>query len=159
MVKYSILVKQYAITGDAYNYYTLLKKNTEQLGGIFDAQPSALTGNMHSLSDPDEPVIGYITAGAITQLRLFVSNSNLPTDWMAYRPYYDGCYIMQEYYKFITPKTFYVTKQVQIYVYSGLETPIDTITSAQWGPGLSTSKPYCADCTLRGTTKQPAFWK
>src|SRR5437868_11979399 len=31
--KYSIQVKQYALSEDAYNFYVNLKKNTEQLGG------------------------------------------------------------------------------------------------------------------------------
>ncbi len=157
MVKYSILVKQYALTSDAYNYYTLLKKNTEQLGSIFDAQPSALTGNIHSLSNPSEPVIGYVTAGAITQSRIFVDNGSLPGGWVAYRPYYNGCYIFRELYDDVDPSTGYDTREVQLYVYPGFETPIDTLNYP--GPGLKTSKPYCVDCTLRGTNKQPAFWK
>jgi hypothetical protein len=75
---YSMLVKQYAISSDAYTYWTLLKKNTEQLGSIFDAQPNALTGNVHCLTKPGEPVIGYISASTIATKRIFVLGSNLP---------------------------------------------------------------------------------
>lgn len=69
-VKYTILVKQYALTQDAYNYWTLLKKNTEQLGSIFDSQPSASIGNIHNVNNPAEPVIGYISAGTVTSSRI-----------------------------------------------------------------------------------------
>ena len=61
--RYSVLLKQYAMTADGYNYYNLLKQNTEELGSIFDAQPSTLTGNIHCTTDVTLPVIGYVTAG------------------------------------------------------------------------------------------------
>jgi hypothetical protein len=60
-VKYSILVQQFGITQDAYNYWENLKKNTELRGSIFDAQPSQLVGNIHCLQDPTEPVLGYVS--------------------------------------------------------------------------------------------------
>ncbi|MDO3626770.1 DUF4249 family protein [Mucilaginibacter sp. BT774] len=62
-VEYSILVKQYALSADAYKFYANLKKNTEQLGSIFDAQPSAIRGNIHFVTTPAEPVIGYLCIG------------------------------------------------------------------------------------------------
>src|SRR3569833_111929 len=69
---YSILVKQYALTADAYNYFQQLKKKTEQQGSVFDAQPSELPGNIHCTSNPGEPVIGFISAGTSAQSRMFL---------------------------------------------------------------------------------------
>ncbi|MGZ3819548.1 MAG: DUF4249 domain-containing protein, partial [Mucilaginibacter sp.] len=37
---YSFLLREYALTQDAFNYWQDLKKNTEQLGSVFDAQPT-----------------------------------------------------------------------------------------------------------------------
>jgi len=45
--RYSIVVRQYALTKDAYNFWVQLKKNTQQIGTVFDAQPSANTTNLH----------------------------------------------------------------------------------------------------------------
>src|SRR5665213_1162107 len=77
--EYSIQVRQYALTTDAYNFYVNLKKNTEQLGSVFDALPSELNGNIHSVTNPSEPVIGYISVGSTSKQRIFVSNRVLPT--------------------------------------------------------------------------------
>jgi hypothetical protein len=52
-VLYYIKLSQYALSHDAYLFYQKLKKNTEQLGSIFDAQPSELSSNIHCVTDPD----------------------------------------------------------------------------------------------------------
>jgi hypothetical protein len=76
-VRYSLLVKQYALTREAYTYWQNIKKTTEQLGSIFDAQPSQFRGNIHSLSDSTEPVLGYISASFIQEKRIFVTAHDL----------------------------------------------------------------------------------
>ncbi|MCW3120341.1 MAG: hypothetical protein JWM28_4423, partial [Chitinophagaceae bacterium] len=76
-VKYSILVKQYAITKDGYEYLQNLKKISEQLGSIFDAQPSQLTGNIHSLNDPAETVLGFVTASTLNEKRIFIDHEEV----------------------------------------------------------------------------------
>ncbi len=74
-VRYSMLVKQYALTKEAYEFFQLMKKNTESLGTIFDPQPSELRGNIHCLSDPQELVIGYVTASSVEEKRIFITRS------------------------------------------------------------------------------------
>ncbi|HXB05723.1 MAG TPA: DUF4249 domain-containing protein, partial [Puia sp.] len=76
-VEYSMIVRQHALTDSAYTFLSLMKANTEQLGTIFDAQPSELKGNIHSLTQPDEPVVGYVSAGAVQQQRIFISVTQL----------------------------------------------------------------------------------
>src|SRR6478735_5350239 len=71
---YSIMVYQYPLTKDGYEYWEQLKKNTEKIGTIFDPQPSANKTNIHCLSDPSEIVIGYISASNINSKRLFIYN-------------------------------------------------------------------------------------
>jgi Domain of unknown function (DUF4249) len=74
---YSVLVRQYALTADAFNYWQILQKNTEQLGSIFDAQPSSLTGNIHNAANAAEPVIGYVSASSVTTKRIYVDPTSL----------------------------------------------------------------------------------
>ncbi len=64
---YSILVQQLALTKDAYEYWQQLKLNTENLGTIFGPLPTQFSGNIHSASDPTEPVFGYFSASAVSE--------------------------------------------------------------------------------------------
>lgn len=166
--KYSILVKQYALTQDAYNYWTLLKKNTEQLGSIFDSQPSASIGNLHCVNNPAEPVIGFVSTGSITSNRIFIAQSQLPK-WVT-TPFYPGldCQLdtiyaanpapkqypiwQNEYINYLAPEFFgYVVLQIPV---QALYTKTGT-TPYAW---LS-APPFCVDCTLRGKIAPPAYWK
>lgn len=79
-VRYSILVRQYALDKEGYEFYELMKKNTEQIGTVFDPQPSEIRGNIRCVTNPSEPVIGYITASTITQKRIFIEFVEL-NDW------------------------------------------------------------------------------
>ncbi len=85
--KYSILLKQYALTPDAYQFYQNIKTNSEQLGSIFDAQPSELTGNIHNTKNANEPVIGYITVTNPQSKRIFITPDELPPNLVAKYPY------------------------------------------------------------------------
>ncbi|HEY9195951.1 MAG TPA: DUF4249 family protein, partial [Mucilaginibacter sp.] len=151
--RYSVLVRQYAITSAAFNYFELLKKNTEQIGGIFDVQPSELTGNLHCINNPDEPVIGYVTVGAVTQKRIFIDRSNIPGNWVPDNPY-GSCELHTLLYARPIPNTNQSINEVANLVYPGFEMVIEPT-----GGGYITASSQCADCTLRGTSIKPSFWK
>ncbi len=154
--RYSILVKQYAITKDAFDYWQLLKNNTEQLGSIFDPLPSTTTGNIHCITNPSEPVIGYISAGSYSQKRIFIDNYNLPA-WRPITPN-AGCKMDSVYLSNAITKN----NDVAAYIYSGSQIPILALYVIKDNHGVivgyTGSIPSCVDCTLRGTNKQPTFW-
>jgi Domain of unknown function (DUF4249) len=154
--RYSILVKQYALTPDAYNYYQQLKKNTEQLGSIFDPQPSEIPGNIHCITTPSEPVLGYITAGSPAETRIFIDNRNLPA-WQSTNPY-STCVLDTDLYNRPVGRSF--INEVELYIYAGINTPLYAIQppGAPHPLGYAASQTSCVDCTLRGTNKQPSFW-
>lgn len=76
--RYSILVKQTVLSKEWYEWEQELKKNTEQLGSIFDAQPSVTGGNLTCISDPTERVIGFIGCTSQTESRIFIDRTQLP---------------------------------------------------------------------------------
>lgn len=164
--EYSIQVRQYALTTDAYNFYVNLKKNTEQLGSVFDALPSQISGNIHSISNPSESVVGYISVGSLTKQRIFITGKQLP-NWIT-TPFYTNCKLEFDWLGTPPQKCcYYSLNQVDTYInynkghYINPFIPIDAIVSLPGTPpiGYTASTRPCVDCTLRGSNKKPAFWK
>ncbi|HYE53882.1 MAG TPA: DUF4249 domain-containing protein [Chitinophagaceae bacterium] len=144
-VRYSALVRQYALTQDAYKYWEILQKNTQKLGTLFDAQPSQLKGNFRSVSNASEPVIGYASASTVQEQRIFIARQQL-VDWqggvsqpdcpMVTTPQNSSNYLILNY-----PDTTYGPYY---------------FTSAG---GIVLTKKTCLDCTRRGGTNQrPSYW-
>jgi hypothetical protein len=153
--EYSIQVTQYALTPDAFNYWQNLKLNTEQLGSIFDAQPSAIQGNIHCVTNPSEPVRGYLSVGAPSQARLFIGTSSLPQVWLrTIQTPYDQCLLDSLYFK--NPKN--GNNDVSL-LYAGGLIPVQAIIDTRRITiGYSGSTQYCVDCRFRGTNVRPYYW-
>lgn len=144
-VRYSILVKQYALGQDAYQYWLLLQKNTQQLGSLFDAQPTQLTGNVTCTTNPSEPVLGYVSASSVEQARIFITNDQVP-GWQKIFPGQDCAPTTIDR----TPNNpflyNYPDTSFMPYYYSGMCC-------------LVIAKRSCLDCRQDGgTTTKPPFW-
>jgi hypothetical protein len=143
-VLYSIKVKQYALTQAGYEFLDKMKKNTEENGSIFDPQPSQLQGNIHCVTDANEPVIGFVNISSVEEKRLFIKNSQLP-----FWKYRSGC---QE--ESVKNNTDSITDAWR----SGA-VPTDALLLA--GNNIlyfGTSTAGCVNCTLSGTNVKPVFW-
>jgi len=150
-IKYSILLRQYALTSEAFTFWTNLKKNTEQLGSIFDAQPSQINGNIHDVNNPTEAVVGYISTSTVQTKRIFIDDTELPRNW---RPDYPvSCHIDSFYYS--DPK---FGKNEVIDLVSSSDIPISSFGVRTIEGYLAADRP-CVDCTIRGKTQPPSFWK
>ncbi|MBC3538203.1 DUF4249 domain-containing protein [Rufibacter sediminis] len=144
--KYSILVKQYALTKEAYDYWEALKKNTESIGTLFDPLPTQLTGNIRSLTTPSEPVIGFMAISSVQEKRIFISRSDLPTGWG----------IRSQFCPFDTVK---VGEEGEYFSGSGY-LPVDRIYSNSMALiGYAGASSSCVDCRVFGTTQRPAYWQ
>jgi len=172
-VRYSINIKEYALTQDAYTFWTLLKTNTEQLGSIFDAQPSASIGNIHNVNNPNEVVIGYMSACSVSQKRIYINYTDLPrsyiSDYLNNNPYNKYTCALDTIPVVIVDKNGAIIEYAEYdyfianYPYVA-QIPIDSVLAVNlsvYPPKGSHSgaQPPCADCTLRGTNVKPAFWQ
>lgn len=143
-VLYSINLKQFALSQQRYRFLEQLKKNTEQLGSIFDAQPSDNNGNIHCITNKEEPAIGFVEVSQEKQKRIFISNTQLP-DWR----YYSGCKPQIEV-KNIPDSLNMASGLLATYVAE--RSPFGEIVSGYF------AEPDCVDCTFRGSNKKPPFW-
>lgn len=142
-VRYSILVRQHALTSEAYKYWQIVEKNSQDRGGLFDVEPGQLEGNIHSETDPTEPVIGFINASSVTESRLFINHSQVE-GWGTGPKGCDVIIIDQDpnvfnYYDY--PDTAWI--------------PYHYVSPS----GIALSRKYCLDCREHGgTNKRPSFW-
>jgi len=158
--EYSILLHQYALTADAYNFWVSLRTNTEQLGSIFDAQPSQITGNIHCITNPSEQVIGYVSACTVSSKRVYISNSLLPA-WVPAYPY-----TCPEPYCIIGKSCVDTVNFGSPNFYVELIDQSNTNTDDGPTPVRGDLIPlyifvvprYCSDCTVRGSATPPPFW-
>jgi hypothetical protein len=70
-ILYSILVKQYAMSEAAYNYWEQLRINSNEQGGLYEKQPNAIKGNLQNTDKPDNEVLGYFFAASVKSRRYF----------------------------------------------------------------------------------------
>lgn len=132
---YSILVKQYGLTREAFEYWTDLAKTTQGTGSLFDPQPSQVTGNIHAKANAKELVFGYFSAAQEQKQRIFIRETLgayprcMAPDTLDFNGAYNGSSVLLYYYEGL-PKSGY----------------------------LATSE-SCADCRSQGgTTTKPEFW-
>lgn len=148
-VLYSILVKQYALSKDGYEFFERVRKNTEQLGSIFDAQPSEVSGNVKCITDPSELVIGYIEFTNVETKRLFINNESL-NDWGYFQ---DGCGSYPGNPIDNDPSLF------ERLVEQGFVPTV--IHESSPGGGIKSfqvQKEDCVDCRRTGSSIKPDFW-
>lgn len=139
--KYSINVRQYSLSEESYNYWKELQKSTENLGTLFDPQPSTVYGNIHNVADEKEVVLGFFDASQVREQRIFINRSDLPgSDF-------------PNYYSMCTDSIVQQNMIPQMILYGYM------LINYEFMIGYHMSFPSCIDCTLKGTNKRPDFWQ
>lgn len=143
-ILYSINVRQYSLSQGRYEFLQRMKKNTEGTGSVFDAQPSELNGNIHCVSNPNEPVIGYIDVCPVQEKRIFINRKSLP-DWN----YNQSCSEIE------IPN---VSDSIAIKALFLLPTYPNTDPMTGRIISFFAAPPECVDCKLKGSSTKPSFW-
>ncbi len=77
--QHSVKAKLYSTNARAYGYFNKVLEQQQTSGSVFDRAPIQIDGNMISLDDPDEVVLGYFAVFNVDTARTFANYSSLNT--------------------------------------------------------------------------------
>ncbi len=75
---YMISVTQTVLSEPAYRYMENMRKNSNDIGGLFSPQPNEVQGNITCITHPDLPAVGYVLVGTGQSQTLLVDCTHLP---------------------------------------------------------------------------------
>lgn len=141
-VKYSILVTQYSLNEDEYTYWEKLQNIAEQVGGLYDITPSSIPSNIWCVENPSDKVLGYFSVSASSSKRIFIKDRFLG--------------IVDLYANCISDTVFgggsIPDLNTYVWVIIDHQSPPDPYR-------VLTQIKGCYDCSVRGTTTEPVYWR
>jgi len=164
LIQYSILVRQYSVSKDEYEFWNNLKQINETSGDIFSKQPYGVTSNIHNITNPSDRILGFFQVSAVSEKRKNISYADVVKLGLPFYAY--SCQTWEyspgdfETLCMCPPKTwddvYWIMSVVSDYVfiqpkYQGFS---DSILLK-----LQFTRPECADCELSGSHTEPDFWK
>ncbi|MBN1199288.1 MAG: DUF4249 domain-containing protein [Bacteroidales bacterium] len=138
-IMYSTLIRQFALSERAYNYWDELRINSNEQGGLYEKQPFAIKGNLVNVSNPEKEVLGYFYAASETTRRYFYHDvEGIVLD------FHDQCYeeeLFPYFWQSVNPREY------PVYYYYNETGRLKILNRS------------CVDCRLQGgTTVKPDFW-
>jgi hypothetical protein len=149
MQRYSIRVRQRAIDSETFQFWEIMKRNSDDIGGIFSPLPSLLTTNIREQRSGANTAIGYVSMGVATYKRIYIDNSEV-RPWQVEQPDYLNCRIESDTV---------LVAQYQTAFGSGTFVPARPVIVVTTTIGYLGTNVNCADCTLRGSNVKPDFWE
>jgi hypothetical protein len=142
-IKYSMLLRQFSLNQDEFDYWEKLQRLTEESGGLYDIVPMSVGSNIHCVDFPEEKVLGYFSVSSVSVKRLFITNT-----LRGFPDFYKGCPVD-------TVRADRPVPGLNQFVYI-----IEKIYSGSPSPDLFvlTDKKACVDCTVTGSVVMPPFW-
>lgn len=162
LIHYSILVRQYSISREEYDFWYNLSKVDVIGGDIFAAQPYSVSSNIHDVNNSENKVVGYFQVSAVRMRRKEIPFRDIVGLEMPY--YHYPCIRIEDspdilpWVKFNPPLTW--DDIHYMYTTSGY-----TFVEPKYIQGtlkldrLVFTKIECSDCSVTGTTIKPDFWK
>ena len=140
--RYSLLVKEYALSAEAYEFWNGLEKQTQQTGGLYESQPYMIQGNITCVSNPDEVALGFFSASGVSQKRIFVNPPPVPVSDLV-----------------CLGDTISPRNPIEDYPESAYPVYLFKIPLPFGGYMKAASERRCFDCLERGGTNiRPDFW-
>jgi len=144
--RYSILVKQYALDVEGYEFWKALRETNESTGTLFDVLPFPLTANITNVDDPTEPVLGYFDISTASTQRIYIDRTELPTG-ISIPTFFQGCTNN-------AGDTLLSPMDVPDFVNRGF-----LISYYVFPTGYILVPRPCIGCTIYGSNVKPDFWE
>jgi hypothetical protein len=149
MQRYSINVRQRVLTKEAFDFWEIMRKNTEDIGSIFSPLPSLIKGNIDPIDPKDPAAIGFVSMGKSSEKRHYINVEEL-RPWPVFIAEYVRCQIFTD----TIPPSDYE------FEFAGPNRlPVFQVNNDLVILGFQSTETRCADCTLRGSKVRPEFWE
>ena len=146
-IRYSILIKQYALNKDSYRFWENLKESNESTGSLYDAQPFQIVGNIKNIQDPTEAVLGYFDMATVSSKRIFIKKTDDIPFEIKIPTLYPNCLVEVD--------TIVSYDKIVFFLGNGY-----LISRYIFGSGYEMVLKNCIDCRLKGGTNiKPEFWE
>jgi len=139
--RYSILVKAFSLSKDAYMYNKQTQEMSEIGGDLFSPEPGTMPSNLSCENEPSRPVMGLVLAAEVTSKRAFLKDIyRIPS-----APSTDILRLIS-------------FEEMPKYYYEWNYRPVMTITTDE-GEGMGWGPHRCINCLEAGGTQEvPDFW-
>ncbi len=167
--RYSILVRQYLQSPEAYSFYTSLRNFSSSDNVFNQIQPGLLEGNIQAVNDAEAIVLGFFEVASVTEKRLFFNYEDFyPGEPLP--PYFDTVNCERIFApRLYNPERDGPSPLDQCGAPQGLTELIELELVEYYldntvPPGLCQG-PYfitqraCGDCTALGSNIAPDFWE
>ncbi|MBN1651211.1 MAG: DUF4249 domain-containing protein [Bacteroidales bacterium] len=139
-IGYSLLLRQFGVSKEAFIYWESMRLNNNGTASLYNKQPIDTKGNITNLTHPEKEVLGFFSASAVSESRIFVDAQATKT--------YEQCF----------PEPL-----------DGRLGGLNQINSSNWPAFLMTSPDgtyemiylpeLCVNCaTYHGSPIKPEFW-
>ena len=159
--RYSILVKQYVQSLEAFTYYKVLNELSGSESILSQNQPGFINGNLTSIDNPDEKVLGFFEIASVSSKRLFFNYRDIFPD--GNRPFYfakcgtedlESPLLVDENDPNISP----LINKIISDTIKHFETNFDFFGEIDEKQPYRMTNRACGDCTVFGTNIKPDFW-
>ena len=161
--RYSVLVRQFIQSEQAHVFYKTLRDFSGE-GNLFsEIQTGFLEGNVFSLADENELVVGYFEVSSVDERRIFFNYSDqfpgeiLPPYFVSCSDYFSPVLLEEDFAHNITnsPLIDALTSGMRYYNSNDVETYGSPFGHAPYELVIE----ECGDCTIYGENNVPDFWE
>lgn len=149
--RYSILLTQFIQSAEAYTFYQFLSEISESENLLSETQPGFLSGNITSLSNTEEKVIGFFEVVSADTQRIYFNYEDLFSNELL-PPYPIQCGIENFYAPlFDQIDEALASRDYKFYLNNDEPEELE-------GPYFLVPAP-CGDCTFYGDSSPPVWWE